>query len=672
VGTAENLIQGGLQYLLPMGDFKKKRIQKFNSTSQVKMFQKLFRPGKIGKLTIANRIIMAPMVTHYAAEGSVTDKLIAYYAERAIGGTGLITLEASYPRTGGHPGRIHVWSDTFIPGLRRLTDEVHRCGAKIAIEINPSRGRADEADPISASNVPHPVTGIVPRALDLAEIKTLEEDFGRSVIRAREAGFDAVMIHGGSGYLISEFLSPRINLRKDAYGGDLKGRCRLGVEMVQEAKRQGGEGYPVILRLAASERLEGGISLEDILESCRFFVDAGVDSIDVVSGVAETTEWAVPSLYFPPGCNVPLAEEIKKRVPVPVSVAGRINDPSLAEEILEKGKADFIALGRALLADPYFPLKAKEGRTREIRKCLACLRCTESFSAHLPLVCAVNPTLGREWEPKPKRGKAKKIMVIGGGPAGLQAAITPAERGHKVLLMEKEKKLGGQINLAVVPPGKEELKHIRTYLLSQLRRKGGRIKVMHQEATPSLVKKLNCDVVIAAVGSRPLIPNIPGMKVGMKRKLVVTSHEILSGKIKLGKKAVVIGGGMIGCEIADYLAEKGQEVTVIEILPELAMDAFFSIRKILLKRLEEKRVQFFTKVREERITTGGVQIVEASGERRLIQADKIIVAAGSTPNTALSRSFSKKGVEFYAVGDCKGSRKILEAIHEAYSVAMNL
>ena len=254
----------------------------------------------------------------------------------------------------------------------------------------------------------------------------------------------------------------------------------------------------------------------------------------------------------------------------------------------------------------------------------------------------------------------------------MQAAITAAERGHKVLLMEKEKKLGGQINLAVVPPGKEELKHIRTYLLSQLRRKRGRIKVMHQEATPSLVEKLNCDVVITAVGSSPFIPNIPGMKAGMKRKLVVTGREILSGKIKLGKKAVVIGGGMIGCEIADYLAEKGQEVAIIEILPELAMDAFFPIRKILLKRLEERRVQFFTKVREERITTGGVEIVEASGERRLIQADKIIVAAGSTPNTALSRSFSKKGVEFYAIGDCKESRKILEAIHEAYSVAMNL
>lgn len=433
-------------------------------------FKKLFQSGKIGKLTIANRIIMAPMVTHYAKDGAVTEKLIAYYAERAIGGTGLIILEASHPRTGGVPGRVHIWNDTFIPGLKRLTDEIHRCGSKIAIEINPSLGRTDGADPISASNVPHPVTGVVPRALNLAEIKKLEEDFGRGVIRAIESGFDAIMIHGGTGYLISEFLSPRTNLRKDGYGGDIKGRSRLAVEMVQEAKKHGGKDCPVILRLAASERVENGISLEDILESCRLVVEAGADAIDVVSGVADTMEWVTPSWYFPAACNVPLAEEIKSKVPIPVTVAGRINDPSLAEDILEKGKADFIVMGRALLADPYFPIKAKEARVGEIRKCLACLRCIKSFSEDLPLVCAVNPTLGKERDSEPERGKAKRVVIIGGGPAGLQAAVTAAERGHKVILMEKEKKLGGQVNLAAIPPCKEELKHILNYLLNQLNR----------------------------------------------------------------------------------------------------------------------------------------------------------------------------------------------------------
>lgn len=635
-------------------------------------FKKLFQPGNIGTLTIANRIVMAPMVTHYAEKGSVTERMIGYYAERAKGGAGLLVLEAAYPRTIGHPGRVHIWSDAFIPGLKRLTDEVHHCGGKVAIEINPSRGRADEADPISASNVPHPLTGKMPRALTLEEIRELEEDFGRSVKRSREAGFDAVMIHGGTGYLISEFLSPRTNLRTDIYGGDIRGRARLAVEMVQEAKKQGGKDYPVILRLAASERIEGGISLEDILETCKLVENAGADAIDVVSGVAETMEWVVPSLYFPPACNVPLADKIKRRVSLPVMVAGRINDPSLAEEILKEGKADFVTMGRALLADPYFPTKAKERRVSDIRKCIACLRCIESFSAHLPLVCAVNPTVGREREPEPKEGKKKKVIIVGGGPAGLQAAITAAERGHEVILLEQEKEIGGQLNLASLAPGKAELRNVLGYFSSQLEKKREKITKIHGEGTPSVVRDLGPDAVIAAVGSAPLIPDIPGIQEGLRSKKVVTGREVLSGKVKLGKKAVVIGGGRIGCEIADYLAEKGHEVAIIEILPELAMDAFASIRKILLERLKEKGTQAYTGVKEEQIVEKGVEIVDSSWKRLLIETDKVILSVGSLPNSSLSRSFKGTAVEFYEVGDCKEARKILEAIHEGYLVARNL
>ncbi len=599
-----------------------KRVRKLVS------LEKLFQPGAIGSLKITNRIIMSPMITHYTREGAVTDRLIAYYAERAIGGTGLIVLEASYPRTGGHPGRVHIWNDTFVPGLRRLTEEIHSCGGKIAIQINPSRGRGDEADPISASNIPHPVTGVVPRALNLAEIKKLEEDFGRSVIRAREAGFDALMIHGGSGYLISEFLSPRINLRKDAYGGNIQGRARLAIEMVLEAKKQGGKDFPVILRLAASERLEGGISLEDIFETCRLAMEVGLDAIDVVSGVAETMEWQAPSMYFPLACNVPLAEEIKKKIPLPISVAGRINDPFLAEEILEKGKADFIVMGRPLLADPLFPVKAREGRVAEIRKCIGCLRCIESFIAHSPLVCAVNPELGREGESGQLRGKRKKVFVIGGGPAGLQAAVTAAERGHEVVLIEKEKKLGGQINLAAVPPGKGDLSHLVDYLLKQLEKQKDSVKIVYEEGNLDSIRGLNPDVVIAAMGSVPFIPDILGINEGIKRKKVITGRDVLSEKVKLGRKSVVIGGGMIGCEIAEYLVEKGQEVVILEVLPDLAMDAFSWIRKIILQRLEKRGIKAFTGVKEEQIIEEGIEIVDHSGKRVLIEADKIILATG--------------------------------------------
>jgi 2,4-dienoyl-CoA reductase-like NADH-dependent reductase (Old Yellow Enzyme family)/thioredoxin reductase len=553
-----------------------------------------------------------------------------------------------------------------------MTDEIHRCGGKFAIEINPSRGRVDEADPISASNVPHPVTGKVPRALAVEEIRALEEEFGKAVTRARDAGFDAVMIHGGTGYIITEFISPRTNLRKDAYGGSIQNRARLAVEMVQEAKKRGGKDFPVILRLTASERIEGGTSLKDTLEVCKLVEEAGADAIDVVSGVAETMEWVSPSLYLPPGCNAPLAEAIKKTISIPVMVAGRIHDPALAEEILRKNQADFLVMGRTLLADPYFPVKAREGREKDIRKCIACLRCLESFAAAIPLVCAVNPTVGRERDPEPEVGKKKRVVVVGGGPAGLQAALTAAERGHEVILLEKEKEVGGQLNLASLPPEKEELNTIRDYFLNQLAKKKDKARILHQEGTLSVIAGMSPDVIISAVGSVPLIPNIPGIQEGIRRKKVVTSREVLAGKAKLGKRAVIIGGGMIGCELARYLVQKGQEVALVEILPELAMDCFYMIRKLLLERVKKEGISVYTGVKEEKITEEGVEIVDSCGNRSLLEGDLVVLSTGSVPNSAASRSLEGTAAEFYEAGDCREATKILEAIHGGYAAARNL
>jgi 2,4-dienoyl-CoA reductase-like NADH-dependent reductase (Old Yellow Enzyme family)/thioredoxin reductase len=635
-------------------------------------FTKLFQPGKIGTLSVPNRIVMAPMVSHFADAGMVTDRMIGYYAERIKGGTGLLVLEATYPRTIGHPGRVCIYGDQFIPGLKRMTDEIHRLGGKFAIEINPSRGRVDEADPISASNVPHPLTGKVPRALTVEEIRALEEEFGKAVARAREAGFDAVMIHGGTGYIITEFISPRTNLRKDAYGGSIQNRARMAVEMVREAKKRAGKDFPVIMRLTASERIEGGTSLDDTLEVCKLVEEAGADAIDVVSGVAETMEWVSPNLYLPPACNAPLAEAIKKRISIPVMVAGRIHKPELAEEILRKNQADFLVMGRTLLADPYFPAKAREGRTGDIRECIACLRCLESFSAHVPLVCAVNPLVGRERDPEPKVSKKKKIVVVGGGPAGLQAALTAAERGHEVVLLEKEKEVGGQLNLACLPPEKGPLGTVREYFLNQLEKKKDKVKIIHQEGTPAVIAGLSPDVIISAVGSLPLIPNISGIKEGIRKKKVVTSRDVLSGKAKLGKRAVIIGGGMIGCELARYLVQKGQEVALVEILPELAMDCFYMIRKLLLERVKKEGIAVYTSVKEEKITEEGVEIVDSCGNRFLLGADLIVLSTGSVPDSATSRSLEGTAAEFYEAGDCREATKILEAIHGGYAAARNL
>jgi NADPH-dependent 2,4-dienoyl-CoA reductase/sulfur reductase-like enzyme len=329
-------------------------------------------------------------------------------------------------------------------------------------------------------------------------------------------------------------------------------------------------------------------------------------------------------------------------------------------------------MGRTLLADPYFPAKAREGRAGEIRKCIACLRCLESFGAHVPLVCAVNPLVGRERDPEPRAERKKKIVVVGGGPAGLQAALTAAERGHEVVLLEKEREVGGQLNLACLPPEKEALGTVREYFLNQLEKKKDRVKILHQEGTRAVIAGLAPEVIISAVGSVPLIPKIPGIQEGIRNKKVATGRDVLAGKATLGKRAVIIGGGMIGCELARYLAQKGQEVSLVEILPELAMDCFYMIRKLLLDRVKKEGISVHTSVKEERITAEGLEIVDSCGSRSLLGADLVVLSCGSVPDAAASRALEGTAAEFYEAGDCREATKILEAIHGGYAAARNL
>jgi 2,4-dienoyl-CoA reductase-like NADH-dependent reductase (Old Yellow Enzyme family) len=326
-------------------------------------FRKLFQPGRIGSLEVKNRIIFPPMITLYVTpEGGVTERLIDHYVERARGGAGLVVIESSYPRPSGYPGRIYLNNDKLIPDLRRLVEAVHREGAKVICEINPHRGRADEYDPASASVVPHPFTGVIPRQLTVTDIKKLEEAFGEGVRRAKEAGYDGIMIHGGTGYLISEFLSPRTNKRTDEYGGDIRGRARFALELVKVTREVAGSDYPVIFRLTADERVEGGFGVKDAVSFCKMLQEERVDAVDITAGCQEMPEWVVPPMYWTPGCNADLARVIKRELSIPVSVAGKINDPYVAEEILRKGKADFLDMGRTLIADPYLPRKAMEDR----------------------------------------------------------------------------------------------------------------------------------------------------------------------------------------------------------------------------------------------------------------------------------------------------------------------
>jgi len=642
-------------------------------------YTKLFEPGKIGKLELKNRIILPPMVAGYTTEdGLIPEQMLDYYAARARGGCGLVIVEAAYPRRGGYPpspghaGRINLDSDRVLPSLRRLAEVIHTGGAKAVLQLNIHRGRNDELDPASAIEAVHPRTGVKARAMTVADLKSLGEQFGDGAKRAREAGFEAMMIHGGSGYLVSEFLSPRTNKRTDEYGGDAKKRARFALELLAASKEKAGADYPVMFRMTADERVEGGFVLEDAIILAKLLEEAGIDAIDIVSGVVETYAWVIPYMYMPRGCNADLSLAIKKVVKVPVSVAGRINDPDIAEEILREGKADFVGLGRTLIADPEFPNKVMEGKVADICMCVACGRCIESIlkAPAGPMICTVNPAVGKEKEfelgLKPA-AKKKKVLVIGGGPGGMEAAIIAAQRGHDVTLWEKEDKLGGQLNIAIVPPGKEELGNFTEYLSRQVQKLQVTVKT-GKEATVEAVSEFSPDAVILAAGSKPLFPKIKGIE-GRK---VLSFRDVLAGKVETGKRVIVIGGGFVGCETADFLAEKGKKVTVVEILPELASEIFYPFADLLVQRLKELGVETFIGVKEEEITDKGVNIVDKDGKKISLEADDIVIATGSVADKTLFESLKGKVPELHEAGDCVQARRIYEAVSEGATAAMKI
>jgi 2,4-dienoyl-CoA reductase-like NADH-dependent reductase (Old Yellow Enzyme family) len=406
-------------------------------------FARLFEPGGIGTMTVANRLCMAPLGTRYAGDdGCVTGRQIDFYAERARGGVGLVIVEATYI----HPyrGRMLASDDRHVRGLARLADAIHEEGARACIQVQTRRGRSDAVDPVAPSPVAHPVTGRVPRALTQAGIEAIVDDFARAALRAKQAGFDGVQIHGASGYLLNEFLSPLANRRDDAYGGSLGNRARFALEIVRRVKDLAGTGFAVLYRQCASERVTGGISVEEAVAFARMLEGAGVDAIDVVSGsTVHSPEWIVAP---PPSSNVPLASAIRRAVGIPVIVGGGLDDPAAAAAVLAAGQADFVALGKALIADPEWARKVRDGRVAGIRPCVRCMLCTDPRVRDSTGVrCAVNPRAGRD-AVYPIRAtlRARRIAIVGGGLAGMQAAVVLAERGHEVALFEKEPTLGGR------------------------------------------------------------------------------------------------------------------------------------------------------------------------------------------------------------------------------------
>lgn len=636
----------------------------------------LFSPFRIGPLELKNRLVMAPMATHYADEtGAVTERLKNYYLERARGGVGLILLESGYihPLGRGGVNRMGLHEDRLIPGLKGLVDAVHAAGTKISSLLHHAGRQINVKNtggqyPVSASSLPAGMEAVVPRMLKVQEIEELVEAFGQSARRSLAAGFDALLIHAAHGYLIHQFLSPLSNIRRDRYGGTFVRRLRFLQEIILRCQESVGKDYPLMVRISASEFTPGGIALKDGQKIARRLEEWGVKAIQVSGGTHDTVEMEIQPMAIPRGCLVHLAEGIKKAVRIPVGTVGRIVDPKMAEEILRQEKADLIAMGRALLADPEFPRKAQEGRFEDIRPCIACLQgCRDHLYRGLPITCLVNPQAGMEAESKiTPAERGKKVFIIGGGPGGMEAARVAALRGHEVILAEKENHLGGQFHLASLPDGKGEIRGYLDHLSGQLKKLGVKIQ-LNQEVSPEKVKEMKADVVILAAGG---VPRMPGLS-GIDRENVFAAWEALAHPEKVGTKVVIIGGGSVGAETAEFLVDQKKDVVLVEMLPEIAGDAEKVNRKVLLRSLGEKGVRVRVLTQATAILPEGVE-VEFGGRKETLAADTVVLATGTQPNNRLEAAMEALPAEFHKVGDCVKPRKAIDAIHEAFHAARKI
>jgi len=633
----------------------------------------LFTPCTIGTMALRNRLNMAPMGTNYSDwNGVVNDRLVEYYGARARGGVGLVTVGFSHVHTTGQisPYSMGVHDDAVIPGLRRLADAIHAGGAKASLQIahggRRCRSNITGAQLLAPSSLPC-VGGEMPRALSLEEIKTVIGWFVSAARRVREGGFDAVTLHLANGYLLQSFLSPYSNRRTDQYGGSVEARTRLALEIVDGMRRELGRDATLIVRLSVDDFLEGGITLAEGQSMARLLEGAGVDAIDVTAGIPETMYVIGPPMAMPKGFLVAHASAIKDAVRIPVGAVGRINDPALAEQILCAGQADFISIGRPLLADPEFANKARAGRSADIRPCIACNEgCFQRLYAHLDISCVVNPRAGREaMYPQVPAAKAKRVLVVGGGPGGMMAALTAAERGHHVVLCERGPRLGGQLLMGDVPPHKEEIRTLRDYLTGQLAK--SRVETrLGMAVTRELVEREGAEAVIVATGARPIAPSIPVVDAK-----IVSSWDVLSGRAAAGAKVVVMGGGEVGCELAEYLATQGKEVALLEVLPEVLNGTEPRARVLLVRRLRELKILVLTQSRVLEVR-GGTVIYERAGlKSRIDGVDTVVAALGSTSDTALGEELGGRAA-VHVIGDCVKPRRILEAIREGFEVAYEL
>lgn len=639
---------------------------------------KLFEPGKIGKLSIKNRILMCPMGVGGLEEpqGGLSQRGIDYYVARAKGGTGLIITGLTRVSREIEPpleDKLIIDSKTSVTWLNELAEAVHDYGAKVAIQLTAGLGRVATLDLLKIAGAVAPSAlptfedpTIMTRELSTEEIERLVHAFEFSAEILRLAGIDAVELHGHEGYLFDQFMTALWNKRTDKYGGDLEGRLRFPVEVIEAIKRGAGADFPVIFRFGLKHYIDGGREVKEGLEVARRLETAGADAFEVDAGCYETWYWAHPPTTLPPGCMVDMAQMAKRVVKVPVIAVGKLGYPELAERVLQEGKADFICLGRALLADPEWPNKVKKGRLEDIRPCIGCHEgCLKRVFDVKYLSCAVNPATGmeREFTIKPAE-KKKSVLVVGGGASGMEAARVTALGGHKVTLWEKGDALGGNLIPASIPDFKQDYRRLINFLSTQIKKLDVTIELA-KEATTELILEMKPDVVFIATGSTSIVPEIPGVG----KKMVVTAVDLLLGKQEAGKSVVVVGGGLIGCETALYLAQKGKKLTIVEMLDGVMLDMYSANRMHLLKLLADANVSILTETKCLEIRDNGITIADKYGKRSTLEADTAVLAVGLKSTEGLLEALKDKIPEVYAIGDCVEPRKVINAIWEGFRTA---